>query len=88
MDNLIAWIKNNQAKAAALGIVIAALGYMQFSKPKTFEDCLLRVVKEATNEKSAIIGKQACRKKFPVKLFGVPAESSEISFDDLIPKKY
>ena len=65
MDNLVAWIKNNQAKAAAIGVLLVALAYTQLSKPRNYEDCLLKVVKEATNDKSAIIGRQACRKKFP-----------------------
>ena len=65
MDNLVAWIKNNQAKAVAIGVLLAALAYTQLSKPRNYEDCLLKVVKEATNDKSAIIGRQACRKKFP-----------------------
>ena len=65
MDKLVAWTKNNQAIALILGVLIAALAYVQLSKPRNYEDCLLKVVTEATNEKSAIIGRQACRKKFP-----------------------
>ena len=59
------WIKNNQAIALVIFVLIAALAYTQLTKPRNYEDCLLKVVTEATNDKSAIIGRQACRKKFP-----------------------
>ena len=65
MDKLGSWIKNNQAIALVLGVLISALAYAQLTKPRNYEDCLLKVVTEATNDKSAIIGRQACRKKFP-----------------------
>ena len=65
MDKLGSWIKNNQAIALVLGVLIAAFAYAHLSQPKNYEDCLLKVVKEATNDKSAIIGRQACKKKFP-----------------------
>ncbi|MDB3860648.1 hypothetical protein N9301_04145 [Paracoccaceae bacterium] len=66
MDNLVAWIKNNQAKAAAIGVLLAALAYTQLSKPRTYEDCVLQVVKDAKSDDSAVIGRRACRAKFPV----------------------
>lgn len=66
VDKIVAWIKNNQAKAAAIGVLIAALAYTQLSKPRTYEDCLLQVVKDAQSDDSAIIGRRACRAKFPV----------------------
>ena len=58
-------LKNNQVIALVLFVLIAALAYTQLTKPRNYEDCLLKVVTEATNDKSAIIGRQACRKKFP-----------------------
>ena len=66
VDKIVAWIKNNQAKAAAIGVLIAALAYTQLSKPRTYEDCLLQVVKDAQSDDSANIGRRACRAKFPV----------------------
>lgn len=65
MDKLVLWTKNNQAIALVIALLIFALAYAQLTKPRNYEDCLLKVVTEATNEKSAIIGRQACRKKFP-----------------------
>ena len=64
MDNLVAWIKNNQAKAAAIGVLIAARAYTQFSKPRSLADCLLQVAKEAQNDTAAAIGEDACYEKF------------------------
>ena len=76
MDNLVAWIKNNQAKAAAIGVLLAALAYTQLaSKPRTLADCLLKVSQEAMNDQAAKVGNVACRMKFKKpkedqKLFG------------------
>lgn len=68
MDKSISWIRNNQAKAAAIGVLLAALAYTQLSKPRTYEDCLLQVVKDAKSDDSAIIGRKACRAKFPFQI--------------------
>ena len=68
MDNLVSWIKNNQAKAAAIGVLLAALAYTQLSKPRNYEDCLLQVVKDAQSDSSASIGRKACRAKFPFQI--------------------
>ena len=86
MDNLVAWIKNNQAKAVAIGVLIAALSYTQLSKPRTYEDCILQVVKDAQSNSSANIGRRACRAKFPKakqeqKLFGVPVCGEDQIYD-------
>ena len=65
MDNLVAWIKNNQAKAAAIGVLLAALAYTQLAnKPRNLEDCFLKVSQEAKTERAANIGAHACRMKF------------------------
>ena len=78
MDNLLAWTKNNQAKAAAIGILLAALAYTQLAnKPRTLADCLLKVSQEAMNDQAAKVGNVACRMKFKKpkedqKLFGEP----------------
>ena len=64
MDNLVSWIKNNQAKAAAIGVLLAALAYTQLSKQNTVEDCLLQVVRDAKTERAASIGRRACYDKF------------------------
>ena len=80
MDKLVSWIKDNKLRAAAIVVLLAALAYTQLSKPRNLEDCLLQVVKDAKTERSASIGRQACRKKFP------KPESIPLSFDDLIPK--
>ena len=64
MDNLFAWIKNNQVKAVAIVFLVAAVAYTQLSKPRTYEDCLLQVVKEAKSDNSANIGRRACRAVF------------------------
>lgn len=68
MDNLFAWIKNNQVKAVAIVFLVAAVAYTQLSKPRTYEDCLLQVVKEAKSDNSANIGRRACRAKFPIQI--------------------
>ena len=79
MDALIVWVKKNQLLAGAIALIIVSVGYSQLSQPRNYEDCLLKVVKQAKSDKSAIIGRQACRKKFPVKLFGVPAKNPFLS---------
>lgn len=68
MDKLLAWIQNNQAKALAIGVLIAALAYTQLSKPRNYEDCILQVVKDAQSDSSANIGRRACRAKFPFQI--------------------
>ena len=80
MDDLVAWIKNNQAIALILGVLIAALAYAQLSKPRNYEDCLLKVVTEATNDRSASIGRYACRKKFP-EFVPIPIVNPFLSLD-------
>ena len=64
MDKIVAWIKNNQAKAAAIGVLLVALAYTQLSKPRSLADCLLQVAKEAQNDTAAAIGEDACYVKF------------------------
>ena len=76
MDNLVAWIKNNQAKAVAIGVLIAALSYTQLSKPRTYEDCVFKIIKEAKTDHALHLGKRTCRSKFPKELFGVPANDT------------
>ena len=68
MDKLVAWTKNNQVKAFAIVVLVAAVAYTQFFKPRTYEDCLLQVVKEAKSDNSANIGRRACRAKFPLQI--------------------
>ena len=52
MNNLVAWIKNNQTRAAAIAILLAALAYTQLAnKPRNLEDCLLKVSREAKTQK-------------------------------------
>ena len=65
MDNLIAWIKNNQTRAAAIVLLIGALAYTQLAnKPRNLEDCLLKVSREAKTEEAATLGNTTCRIKF------------------------
>ncbi len=65
MDNLIAWIKNNQTRAAAIALLLGALAYTQLAnKPRNLEDCLLKVSREAKTEEAATIGNTTCRIKF------------------------
>ena len=65
MNNLVAWIKNNQTRAAAIGVLLAALAYMQLAnKPRNLEDCLLKVSSEAKTEEAATLGNTTCRMKF------------------------
>ena len=65
MDNLIAWIKNNQTRAAAIALLLGALAYTQLAnKPRNLEDCLLKVSKEAKTEETATLGNTTCRMKF------------------------
>ena len=66
MDNVITWIKNNQAKAAAIGVLLAALAYTQLSKPRTYEDCVFKIIKEAKTDHALHLGRRTCRSKFPV----------------------
>ena len=70
MDGLIVWIKKNQLLAGAIALIIVSAAYSQFlSGPKSYEDCLLEVVNQAKSDKSAVIGRQACRAKFPIEQF-------------------
>ena len=65
MDNLIAWIKNNQTRAAAIALLLVALAYKQLAnKPRNLEDCLLKVSREAQTEEAATLGNTTCRMKF------------------------
>ena len=65
MNNLVAWIKNNQTRAAAIGVLLAALAYMQLAnKPRNLEDFLLKVSSEAKTEEAATLGNTTCRMKF------------------------
>ena len=65
MDNLIAWIKNNQTRAAAIALLLGALAYTQLANtPRNLEDCLLKVSREAKTEEAATLGNTTCRIKF------------------------
>ncbi len=65
MDNLIAWVKNNQTRAAAIALLLAALAYTQLAnKPRNLEDCLLKVSREAKTEEATTLGITTCRIKF------------------------
>ena len=65
MTDLVAQIKNNQTRAAAIAIIIAALAYTQkVNKPRNLEDCLLKVSREAKTEEAATLGNTTCRMKF------------------------
>ena len=65
MDNLIAWIKNNQTRAAAIALLLGSLAYTQLAnKPRNLEDCLLKVSREAKTEEAATLGNTTCRIKF------------------------
>jgi len=79
MDALIVWIKKNQLLAGAIALIIVSVGYSQLSQPRNYEDCLLKVVKQAKSDKSAIIGRQACRKKFSVKFVPIPVKNPFLS---------
>ena len=79
MDSLIVWIKKNQLLAGAIALIIVSVGYSQLSQPRNYEDCLLKVVKQAKSDKSAIIGRQACRKKFPVTFVPIPVKNPYLS---------
>ncbi len=65
MNNLVAWIKNNQTRAAAVGVLLAAHAYTQLAnKTRNLEDCLLKVSSEAKTEEAATLGNTTCRMKF------------------------
>ena len=65
MDNLIAWIKNNQTRVAAIALLLGALAYTQLAnKPRNLDVCLLKVSREAKTEEAATIGNTTCRIKF------------------------
>ena len=65
VNNLLTWIKNNQTRAAAIVVLLAALAYTQLgNKPRNLEDCLLRVSQEAKTEEAASLGNTTCRMKF------------------------
>ena len=65
MNALVAWIKINQTSAAAICVLLAALAYTQLSnKPRTLEDCLSKVSRQAKTEEAAILGNTTCRMKF------------------------
>ena len=64
MDNLIAWVKNNQTRAAAIALLLAALAYTQLAnKPRNLEDCLLKVSREANTEEATTLGNTTCKIK-------------------------
>ena len=65
MNNLLTWIKNNQTRAAAIAVLLAALAYTQLvNKLRNLEDCLLRVSQEAKTEEAASLGNTTRRIKF------------------------
>ena len=69
MDGLFVWIKKNQLLAGIIALITVSALYSQFlSGPRSYEDCVLMVVKEAQTESSATYGKRACRAKFPIAL--------------------
>ena len=69
MNKIVSWVKDNQLRAGAIAVLVAALAYTQLSKPRNYEDCILQVVKDAQSDRSATYGRQACRKKFPKQEF-------------------
>ena len=65
MNNLVAWIKNNQTRAVAIGVLLAALAYTQLTnKPRNLEDCLVKVSREAKTKEAETLGNTTCRMKF------------------------
>ena len=78
MNKIVSWVKDNQLRAGAIAVLVAALAYTQLSKPRNYEDCILQVVKDAQSEGSASIGRRACRAKFPVekknRFGGIPVD--------------
>ena len=65
MNNLLTWIKNNQTRAAAIAVLLAALAYTQLvNKPRNLKDCLLKVSQEAKTEEATSLGYTTCRMKF------------------------
>ena len=100
MDKIVAWIKTNQLAVAAIAVLLAYVAYTQFSEPKSYEECMMQVVKEARTEATARYGYTACGKMFskpefdpnkPYEVFrdGVWEKvypNDAITFDDLIPK--
>ena len=64
MDGLIVWIKKNQLLAGVIALISVAALYSQFlSGPRSYEDCVLMVVKEAQTESSATYGKRVLSDK-------------------------
>ena len=65
MNNLLIWIKNNQTRAAAIAVLLAALAYTQLvNKHRNLEECLLKVSQEAETEEATSLGNTTCRMKF------------------------
>ena len=65
INNLVTWIKNNQTRAAAIAVLLAALAYTQLvNQPRNIEDCLFKVSQEAKKEEAASLGNATCRMKF------------------------
>ena len=65
MNTLVAWIKINQTRAAAIAILLAALAYTQLAnKPRNLEDCLVKVSREAKTKEAETLGNTTCRMKF------------------------
>ena len=92
MDKIVAWIKNNQLAVAAIAVLLAYVAYTQFSEPKSYEECMMQVVKEARTEATARYGYTACGKMFPKPTAldllpeGFVLDEKDVTFDDLIPK--
>ena len=63
MNNIVSWVKNNQLRAAAIVLLIAAGSYTQWFKPRSLDDCISQVIEDAQGGGSA--GKQNCYNKFP-----------------------
>ena len=62
MNKKVSWVKDNQLRAAAIVVLIAAGSYTQWSKPRSLEDCISKAIEDAKGNGSAV--KQNCYNKF------------------------
>ena len=87
MDKIVAWIKTNQLAVAAIAVLLAYVAYTQFSEPKSYEECMMQVVKEARTEATARYGYTACGKMFSKPEFD-PNKPYEVFRDGVWEKVY
>ena len=59
------WIKQNPYFAAVIAAFIAYISYTYLSGPKTYEDCVMELAKEAKTIQTFNGGKRICRDMFP-----------------------